>query len=112
MNLPKVTETLQEHGISHHLIAPHVIRVTWLVDGASQPVIDFNCYTNKATVMPDFNKLGNKEAIGDAVYAIIASKRGSYLEAQSYENMLPKSFGSDGWQAAHNIVEKIEERTS
>ena len=62
MNLPKVTETLQEHGISHHLIAPHVIRVTWLVDGASQPVIDFNCYTNKATVMPDFNKLGNKEA--------------------------------------------------
>lgn len=54
----------------------------------------------------------SKEAIGDAVYAIIASKRGSYLEAQSYENMLPKSFGSDGWQAAHNIVEKIEERTS
>jgi len=35
MNMPKVTEALYEHGISHQLVAPHVIRVTWLVDGSS-----------------------------------------------------------------------------
>ena len=32
MNLPKVTETLQEHGISHAMIAPHVMQIHWLVD--------------------------------------------------------------------------------
>jgi hypothetical protein len=51
----------------------------------------------------------SKEVLGNAVNAIIASKQGSYIEAQSYQNMLPKSFGNDDWQAAHNIVDKIEE---
>ena len=46
MNLPKVTETLYEHGISHTMIAPHVIRVTWLVDGSSQPVVEYDVKHN------------------------------------------------------------------
>ena len=62
MNLPKVTETLYEHGISHTMIAPHVIRINKLIDGASRPVLVFDCYTNRATVMPDYHKLSDKEA--------------------------------------------------
>ena len=46
MNLTKVTETLAKHGVSHRLIAPHVIRVTWLVDGASQPVVEYDVKHN------------------------------------------------------------------
>ena len=57
MNLPKVTETLYEHGISHTMIAPHVIRVTWLVDGASQPVIDFDAKHNFVRRLDRFNEM-------------------------------------------------------
>ncbi len=57
MNLPKVIETLQEHGISHTMIAPHVIRVTWLVDGASQPVIDFDAKHNFIRKLERFNAM-------------------------------------------------------
>lgn len=57
MNLPKVTETLYEHGISHTMIAPHVIRVTWLVDGASQPVIDFDAKHNFIRKLERFNAM-------------------------------------------------------
>mgnify|MGYP003606426405 CR=1 FL=1 len=57
MNIPKVTETLQEHGISHTMIAPHVIRVAWLVDGASQPVIDFDAKHNFIRKLERFNEM-------------------------------------------------------
>ena len=57
MNLPKVTETLYEHGISHTMIAPYVIRVTWLVDGASQPVIDFDAKHNFVRRLEQFNAM-------------------------------------------------------
>lgn len=57
MNLPKVTETLHEHGISHTMIAPHVIRVTWLVDGSSQPVIDFDAKHNFVRRLDRFNEM-------------------------------------------------------
>ena len=57
MNLPKVTETLYEHGISHTMIAPHVIRVTWLVDGSSQPVIDFDAKHNFIRKLERFNAM-------------------------------------------------------
>ena len=46
MNMPNVTATLQEHGITHKLIAPHVIRIHWLVDGSSQPVMDYDVKHN------------------------------------------------------------------
>ena len=61
VNLPKVTDTLAKHGISHAMIAPHVIRVTWLVDGASQPVIDFDAKHNFVRSLGNFDKLQGKE---------------------------------------------------
>ena len=57
MNMTKVTETLYEHGVSHTMIAPHVIRVTWLVDGASQPVIDFDAKHNFIRKLERFNAM-------------------------------------------------------
>lgn len=55
------------------------------------------------------NQTGHSiETINCAVIAIVASKQGSYIEAQSYENALPKSFGNGDWQAAHDVVDKIE----
>jgi len=61
MNMPKVTETLYEHGISHQLVAPHVIRVTWLVDGSSQPVFDFDAKHNFVRKSDRFNLLSFKD---------------------------------------------------
>ena len=57
MNLPKVTETLYEHGISHTMIAPHVIRVTWLVDGASQPVVEYDVKHNFTRFIGRFRQM-------------------------------------------------------
>ena len=42
MNLSKVTDTLAKHGVSHRLIAPHVMQIHWLVDGSSQPVMEYD----------------------------------------------------------------------
>ena len=46
MNMTKVTETMYEHGISHRLIAPHVMQIHWLVDGSSQPVVEYDIKHN------------------------------------------------------------------
>ena len=46
MNLSKVTDTLAKHGISHRLIAPHVMQIHWLVDGSSQPVVEYDVKHN------------------------------------------------------------------
>lgn len=62
MNVAKVTELLQETGTSHRFITDTAIRIDKLIDGTSRPVLVFDCYTNKVTVMPDFSKLGDKEA--------------------------------------------------
>lgn len=61
MNLPKVTETLQEHGISHTMIAPHVIRVTWLVDGSSQPVMEYDVKHNFTRIIGRFKWMTGKD---------------------------------------------------
>jgi len=61
VNLPKVTETLQEHGISHTMIAPHVIRVTWLVDGASQPVVEYDIKHNFTRFIGRFRHMKGKD---------------------------------------------------
>lgn len=62
MNAKRVSELLQETGTSHRFITDTAIRIDKLIDGASRPVLVFDCYTNRATRMPDFNKLGDKEA--------------------------------------------------
>ena len=57
MNIPKVTDTLAKHGISHAMIASHVMQIHWLVDGASQPVIDFDAKHNFIRKLERFNAM-------------------------------------------------------
>ena len=61
VNLSKVTATLQEQGITHHLIAPHVIRIHWLVDGSSQPVIDYDAKHNFTRLIGRFRHMTGKD---------------------------------------------------
>lgn len=61
MNMQKVTATLQEHGITHKLIAPHVVRIHWLVDGSSQPVADFDAKHNFMRLIGRFRHMTGKE---------------------------------------------------
>ena len=61
MNLSKVTATLQEHGITHRLIAPHVIRIHWLVDGSSQPVMDYDVKHNFTRLLGRFRHMTGKD---------------------------------------------------
>lgn len=62
MNAARVSELLQETGTSHRFISDTAIRIDKLIDGASRPVLVFDCYTNRATRMPDFDGLSAKEA--------------------------------------------------
>ena len=61
MNLSKVTDTLAKHGISHRLIAPHVIRIHWLVDGSSQPVMDYDAKHNFTRFIGRFRHMTGKD---------------------------------------------------
>lgn len=61
MNMTKVTATLQEHGISHRLISPHVIRIHWLVDGSSQPVMDYDVKHNFTRLIGRFRMMTGKD---------------------------------------------------
>lgn len=62
VNVKRVSELLQETGTSHRFITDTAIRIDKLIDGASRPVLVFDCRTNLVTQMPDFSKLGDKEA--------------------------------------------------
>ena len=61
MNMPNVTATLQEHGITHKLIAPHVVRIHWLVDGSSQPVMDYDVKHNFTRLIGRFKHMTGKD---------------------------------------------------
>ena len=61
MNLPKVTDTLAKHGISHRLIAPHVMQINWLVDGASQPVLEYDVKHNFTRFIGRFRQMTGKD---------------------------------------------------
>ncbi len=61
MNLPKVTETLYEHGISHTMIAPHVMQINWLVDGSSQPVVEYDVKHNFTRFIGRFRQMKSKD---------------------------------------------------
>ena len=43
-----------------------------------------------------------------AVQAVLAAKKGRFLEAQSYENKMRVTYTDDQWQVAHNIACEIE----
>lgn len=61
MNLSKVTDILHEHGITHKLVAPHVIRIHWLVDGSSQPVMDYDVKHNFTRLIGRFKHMTGKD---------------------------------------------------
>ena len=50
------------------------------------------------------------ENLSAAVQAVLAAKKGSFLEAQSYENQMTVSYTNDQWQVAHDIACEIEGR--
>ena len=61
VNLPKVAETLYEHGISHTMIAPHVMQIHWLVDGSSQPVVEYDVKHNFTRFIGRFRHMTGKD---------------------------------------------------
>ena len=48
------------------------------------------------------------ENLSAAVQAVLAAKKGSFLEVQSYENRMTVVYIDDQWQVAHNIAWEIE----
>ena len=46
--------------------------------------------------------------LGNAVEAIIASRKGSYLEADGYEALLSHEFTQSEWDVAHEIADDYE----
>ena len=61
MNLQAVTDTLAKHGISHRLIAPHVMHIHWLADGASQPVVEYDVKHNFTRFIGRFRQMTGKD---------------------------------------------------
>ena len=48
--------------------------------------------------------------LGNAVSAIIAARKGSYFEADSYERGMSRKFTQREWDVAHDIVDDYEKR--
>ena len=48
--------------------------------------------------------------LGNAVEAIIASRKGSYLEAYRYERGMARKFTQAEWDVAHQIADDYERR--
>ena len=69
MNLLKVTEVLNEEGISHRSISPASLRLDWLIDGASRPVIVFDLKANRITPMSDHKYMPKQDQ--DRLRAIV-----------------------------------------
>ena len=48
--------------------------------------------------------------LGNAVESILASRKGSYLEADRYERGMSKEFTQREWDVAHQIADVYEKR--
>ena len=48
--------------------------------------------------------------LGNAVEAILASRKGSYFEADRYERGMSRKFTQAEWDVAHDIVDDYEKR--
>ena len=48
------------------------------------------------------------ENLSAAVQAVLAAKKGSFLEAQTYQNEMTVSYTNDQWQVAHDIAYEIK----
>ena len=65
--------------------------------------------------MKTFDEIANENNIdnidlGNAVEAILASRKGSYLESYRYERGMSKKFTQAEWDVAHDIVDDYEKR--
>ena len=65
--------------------------------------------------MKTFDEIANENNIdsvdlGNAVGAIIAARKGSYFEADSYERGMSRKFTQAEWDVAHDIVDDYERR--
>ena len=60
----------------------------------------------------DIAKENNIDSVdlGNAVGAIIAARKGSYFEADSYERGMSRKFTQAEWDVAHDIVDDYERR--
>ena len=60
----------------------------------------------------DIAKENNIDSVdlGNAVEAIIASRKGSYLEADGYERGMSRKFTHSEWEVAHQIADAYERR--
>ena len=60
----------------------------------------------------DIAKENNIDSVdlGNAVSAVIASRKGSYLEADGYEALLSHEFTHAEWDVAHQIADDYEKR--
>ena len=60
----------------------------------------------------DIAKENNIDSVdlGNAVGAIIAARKGSYFEADSYERGMSRKFTQSEWDVAHDIVDDYEKR--
>ena len=65
--------------------------------------------------MKTFDEIANENNIdsvdlGNAVGAIIAARKGSYFEADSYERGMSRKFTQAEWDVAHEIADDYEKR--
>ena len=60
----------------------------------------------------DIAKENNIDSVdlGNAVEAIIASRKGSYLESYGYERGMSRKFTQAEWDVAHEIADDYEKR--
>ena len=62
--------------------------------------------------LDDIAKENNIDSVdlGNAVEAVLASRKGSYLEADSYERGMSRKFTYAQWEVAHQIADAYERR--
>ena len=60
----------------------------------------------------DIAKENNIDSVdlGNAVEAVIASRKGSYFEADRYERGMSQKFTQAEWEVAHQIADAYERR--
>ena len=66
-------------------------------------------------MMKNLDEIANENNIdsvdlGNAVEAVLASRKGSYFEADRYERGMSRKFTHAEWDVAHEIVDDYERR--
>ena len=63
-------------------------------------------------IFDDIAKENNIDSVdlGNAVEAVLASRKGSYFEADRYERGMSRKFTQAEWDVAHEIADDYEKR--